>query len=64
VCGADGGGQRGRAAGARVRVGGGAGELDDMLVAVLDGPGDGFLGGTRADWESGGSVCGAGPAGA
>src|SRR5438477_8131378 len=42
--GADGGGEGVGVASARVYVGRGVGEFDHVLVAVLDGPGEGLLG--------------------
>jgi len=45
--GADGGGEGVTVAGSRIHVGCGVSELDHVLVAVLDGPGEGLLGRLR-----------------
>ncbi len=39
-------------AGARVRVSRGVGELDHVLIAVVDGTGEGALGRLRAGWRA------------
>src|SRR6516165_2433966 len=75
VGGADGGGEDARVAGARVHVGCGVGELDHVLVAMLDGPGERLLRRlwpARRVWQrgrvggggggvDGGQRCGGGP---